>query len=318
MPVIITEEYVKLLIEQNAKMTTTISNMEQDIVKLNQTIAELNKRVAELTEQLNKNSKNSSKPPSSDGLKKPSVNKDRSLRGKSGKKQGGQEGHKGMNLMLSRDIDHFEQHMHSDCTGCPMRTRCLIQACIKEKRINADAEVRITLTEHQQILVPECPMHGGERKGEFPADIKAPIQYGKNLQALVVALNTVGSVSINRTHEILASVFNIPLSTGTIKNMVTRFSDRISSTCEKIRQVVAELDLINCDETGGRVDGHTGWIHDASNALYTYLTFSWKRGCIGMEEADVLPNFRGIIIHDCWSYKHTAYAVHICFVNCKA
>ena len=45
---------------------------------------------------------------------------------------------------------------------------------------------------------------------------------GKNLQALVVALNTVGAVSVNRTHEILSSVFHIPLATGTIKNMVTR------------------------------------------------------------------------------------------------
>ena len=78
------------------------------------------------------------------------------------------------------------------------------------------------VTENEFLEVRECPMHGGVKTGAFPANIKAAVQYGKNLQAMVVAFNTVGSVSINRTHEILSSVFNIPLATGTIKNMVTR------------------------------------------------------------------------------------------------
>ena len=63
----------------------------------------------------------------------------------------------------------------------------------------------------------------------IPKNIKATVQYGKNLQAMVVAFNTVGAVSINRTHEILFSVFNIPLATGTIKNMVTRCAEPLIS-----------------------------------------------------------------------------------------
>ncbi len=84
-------------------------------------------------------------------------------------------------------------------------------------------------------------MHGGDKQGTFPKDIKATVQYGKNLQALVIALNTVGAVSVNRTHEILSSVFNIPLATGTIKNMATRCAGLLSDTYYLSRLFKQEL-----------------------------------------------------------------------------
>ena len=203
--------------------------------------------------------------------------------------------------------------MHSDCEGCPYRNSCLDKACIKETRHEIDAVVKVDVTAHNLIKVHECPLHGGCREGSFPADIKATVQYGKNLQAMVVAFNTVGAVSINRTHEILSSVFNIPLATGTIKNMVTRCADSLKGTYEKIRQMMVCAGLIHCDETGARIDGKTWWVHNASNQDYTYLTIHQKRGRIGIDAADVLPHARGIIVHDCWSsywkYQDVTHAI---------
>ena len=98
---------------------------------------------------------------------------------------------------------------------------------------------------------------GKNFSGTFPEHVKATVQYSPNLQALAVALNAVGAVSINRTHEILSSVFNIPLATGTIKNMVSRVADSLSGTYECIRQRTILSDLIHCDETGTRVNGET-------------------------------------------------------------
>ena len=103
-------------------------------------------------------------------------------------------------------------------------------ACIKETRHEVDAVVTVDVTAHNLIEVRECALHGGVKTGSFPENIKATVQYGKNLQAMVVAFNTVGAVSINRTHEILSSVFNIPLATGTIKNMVTRCAESLKDT----------------------------------------------------------------------------------------
>ena len=145
--------------------------------------------------------------------------------------------------------------MHSDCTGCPYRTKCLDKACIRETRHEIDAVVTVDVTAHNLIEVRGCPLHGGVKTGAFPENIKAAVQYGKNLQAMVVAFNTVGAASINRTHEILSSVFNIPLATGTIKNMVTRCAEALKDTYERIRLKMITLGLVHCDETGTRVDG---------------------------------------------------------------
>ena len=306
MPVNITEEFVRFLMKQNEEQSARIAELSAEIASLNQTIKELK-------EQLNKNSKNSSKPPSSDGLKKPAVNKNKSLRESSGKKQGAQEGHDGVHLSVISDPDHIENHMHSDCTGCPHRAECLSKACIKETRHEIDTVVTVDVTAHNAIEVRECPLHGGVKTGSFPENIKATVQYGKNLQAMVVAFNTVGAVSINRTHEILSSVFNIPLATGTIKNMVTRCAESLKDTYERIRLKMTMLGLVHCDETGSRVDGKTCWVHVASDQDYTYLTISQKRGQIGMDAADVLPHVRGIIVHDCWGsywkYQDVTHAI---------
>ena len=313
MPINITEEFVRFLMEQNASLSEQVAELTATVDSMNQTITELNQTVKELKEQLNKNSKNSSKPPSSDGLQKPAVNKTKSLRKSSGKKQGAQEGHDGVHLSVISDPDHIEDHMHSDCTGCPHRAECLSKACIKETRHEVDTVVTVDVTAHNAIEVRECPLHGGVKPGSFPENIKATVQYGKNLQAMVVAFNTIGAVSINRTHEILSSVFDIPLATGTIKNMVTRCAESLKDTYERIRLKMISLGLFHCDETSSRVDGKTCWVHVASNQDYTYLIINQKRGQIGMDAANVLPHARGIIVHDCWGsywkYQDVTHAI---------
>ena len=94
MPINITEEFVRNLMEQNAALITQVANLTATVASLTQTIKELQA-------QINKNSKNSSKPPSSDGYKK--ANKNRSLREKTGRKTGGQKGHKGVNMKLHHE-----------------------------------------------------------------------------------------------------------------------------------------------------------------------------------------------------------------------
>lgn len=300
MPVKITEEFVRQLMAQVDFLTKQNNTLAVTVDSMNQTIAELNQTIKELKEQLNKNSQNSSKPPSSDGLKKPAVKKNRSLRESSGKKQGGQEGHDGVHLSVTDNPDHIRDHMHTDCTGCPYRAKCLDKACIKETRHEIDAVVTVDVTAHNLVEVCRCPLHGGVKTGAFSENIKATIQYGKNLQAMVVAFNTVGAVSINRTHEILSSVFNIPLAIGTIKNRVTRCTESLKDTYEQIRLKMITLGLIHCDETRSRIDGKTCWVHVASDQDYTYLTINRKRGQIGLDVANILSHFQGITVHDCW------------------
>ena len=190
------DEMNKKLLQQVNSLTSTVDSLNATINAQTQLIAQLNQAIQELKEQLNKNSKNSSKPPSSDGFKKPAP---KSLRKPSGKKAGGQNG-------------------------------------------------------HQALELPICMLYGDTRRGTFPSDVKAAVQYGENLQSLAVALNTVGAVSIKRTHEILSRVFNIPIATGTISSMVKRCADSLSETVGKIKDKMIGSALGHFDETGTRVD----------------------------------------------------------------
>ena len=303
------EMNTQLQMQVNA-LNASLNSLQQSFDAQTALIAQLNQTIQELREQLNKNSKNSSKPPSSDGFKRPAP---KSLRKPSGKKVGGQKGHQGTFLSVLSDPDEIVKHMPSACEGCPHYKMCKGTACVAEKRHVIDAVVTVNVVEHQLLEIPICMLHGDTRKGNFPNDVKATVQYGENLQALSVALNTVGAVSVKRTHEILSGVFNIPLATGTISNMVKRCANAVSETVNRIKQKVANSGLGHFDETGTRVDKKLWWVHDASNCEFTYLDISPKRGYLGMEQCGVLPLFHGIAMHDCWasywSYEDCQHAV---------
>jgi len=292
-------------INANVELRQTIENMRQTADALNQTIDGLNltiealsQTIKELTERVGMNSRNSSKPPSSDGLEKPAP---KSLRTPSGKKPGGQPGHPGAYLSVQREPDETVQHMPSVCQGCKYYELCVSRACVGETRQVVDASVIIKVTAHQSLEVENCFVFGECQKGEFPDEVRAPVQYGENLQALAVSLNTIGAVSVNRTHEILSSVFGIPLSAGFISAMVSRVANSLAETMERIRLSIASYIVDHFDETGTRVDGKNFWVHSASTLLYTLLTISGSRGKSGMDEGGVLPIFTGIAVHDCWS-----------------
>ena len=137
--------------------------------------------------------------------------------------------------------------MHTDCASCPYRDKCAAKACVTETRIVIDAVVEENITACENLCVEVYPFCGESKTGAFPKDVKATVQYGKNLQALVVDFNTVGAVSINRIHEIIGGLFNIPISTGTIKNIVSRGAEKIKLALATIHQKLSESLLVHCD-----------------------------------------------------------------------
>jgi transposase len=196
--------------------------------------------------------------------------------------------------------DHILPHMPSACRSCPKYEQCLKDARVCETRNVIDANVQVEVTAHQTMEVA-CPMCRNTLRGVFPEHIKSTVQYGLNLQALAIALNTVGAVSLNRTSEILRSVFSIPITNGTICAMVKRCASGLNDTLEHIRNRLLSSVNNHCDETGIRVEGKTRWVHVISNSQYTYLAVDQKRGWEGMTAIGVLPDYQGIITHDCWA-----------------
>lgn len=302
-------EFEQVLLQRLEEKDQMIASLQATISSLQTSMEEMSQVIAALKEQLKKNSNNSSKPPSSDGYRKPSP---KSLRESSGKKQGGQKDHPGSYLSVCAEPDQVVPHMPSACTSCPRYEECKGASSVAEQRTVIDITVDVNICAHHALAV-DCPIRGISLKGEFPADVRGPLQYGQNLQALVVSLNTVGALGIHRIHEILGSVFNIPLSTGVIATITGRCADAVSNIVSKIRQKVCDSALAHFDETGTRVDGKTWWVHVACNDKYTYLYAHRKRGVQAMDDGGVLPGFHGISIHDCWkpywNYEGILHAV---------
>lgn len=282
-------------------LTDLVNALTESNKALKDTITELQDTIKELQRRLGQNSQNSSKPPSSDGFKKPNP---KSLRQKSGKKPGGQKGHAGKNMQLPHDPDNFKQHMPSRCLLCTHFAECVesghVFSCA-EKRYEVNAEVKTVVTEHQMVEVEQCPCTGESLTGRFPDHIKAYIQYGDSVTVLAGILNTYGAVSVNRIHVILSSLLNVSLSCGTISSMVSRCSKVVGPVMEKIRKLISGGAVAHFDETGSNVNGKTFWTHSSSTARLTYQTVNKKRGKQGMDANGVLPDFRGIAMHDCWA-----------------
>jgi len=264
-------------------------------------------KIAVLEACLNQNSKNSSKPPSSDGLKKP-----KSLRQPSGKKAGGQPGHEGNGPRLMKEPDQHVDHKPQECLHCPRGT-CYAKQSIQETRYEIDINVSTVTTAHHAIRI-KCPHSNEILIGRFPPGINSTIQYGLNLEALAVSLNTIGMVSVNRTHEILNDVFGVPISTGTISAMVSNCADKVARTVNEIKEAIITEPIIHVDETGIRVDKQTVWAHVASTDNLTYIAVEESRGKRGMDAIGVLLGYLGTAIHDCWAsyFLYTAIRHGLC------
>ena len=170
------------------------------------------------------------------------------------------KGYQGTHLAVISKTDEVKQHMHADCNSFPYWDKCAVKACVKETRNVIDAVVEVNITAHEKLFVEVCSLCGESKTGVFPKDVKANVQYGKNLQVLVGAFNTVGAVSVNRIQEIFGGVFNIPLSTGTIKNIVSHCDEK--PALETIRRKLSESPLVHCDETGTNIDGKLHWVYN--------------------------------------------------------
>lgn len=280
-----------------ARLKAIILELQEIIRQQAATIERLQAENAELKARLNKNSRNSSKPPSSDGLAKPRTS---SLRKKSGKKPGAQPGHKGHGFVLTAPVTEMIAHKPAQCADCPRNGHCASLSRSATRNV-VDVEISTKVTGHytEQYV---CPLLAGKIiSGQFPPCVNSSVQYGDSIRALAIALNTVGMVSIDRVHKILSGTFALPVSTGTIARMVRQFGQAVSATVEEIKTALLDSPVVNCDETGLRVAGRTCWVHSACDAHHTYLSVQPRRGREGMEKAGFLPAYKGTIIHDCWS-----------------
>jgi len=301
----------KLDLPTPAQIQTVYHQGEDAVVALvTQLIAmltALEDRVQVLEDQLAKNSGNSSKPPSSDGLGKPQP---RSLREASGKASGGQPGHLGHTLKAVQQPDHIQVHAVVVCQQCQAPLEQIVSSDYEKRQIFDVPPMRVEVTEHR-AEIKTCPHCGKITKGTFPAEATQPVQYGPQLQAQAVYFNAYHFIPLERTAEIFNDLYAHPLSEAAVQQANLNLAEQIAPAVAAIKEQVTQAAVAHFDESGLRVAGCLHWVHVASTARLTYYAHQLKRGTVAMKAIDVLPQFTGTAVHDALpSYFQYANAKH--------
>jgi transposase len=293
----LTEEDIRLLFRQGED---TIVAIIMELIRMNK---ELSDRIQVLEDHLAKNSRNSGKPPSSDGYQKPAP---KSLRKRHGRKSGGQPGHTGNTLKAVDKPDFVEIHPVNQCKRCQGSLKSVTVKTIERRQVFDLPRVVMKVTEHQ-AEVKVCPYCGDKNNGEFPASVTQAVQYGPEFKAQVVYLNQYQFLPLERTAEIIETVYGHRPSQASIITACEEVAELVKPINKAIKMHVTQHEkVVHFDETGLRVDGKTYWLHSASTALLSYYAVHPKRGKSAMDAIGILPNLIGRAMHDGWPsyYKY--------------
>jgi len=266
----------------------------------------LEELVAALTAQLNKDSKNSNKPPSSDGLKKGKVKNSRVA---SGRPSGGQAKHKGVTKELNpspETIIEIKPKTECECGG-----KILIQTDKFTVRQVTDIQLPKAITIEYRNMEGICEKCGKVHKGNFPEKVRGVVSYGDSIQAIVTYLNVYQMLPLKRATELVEDLFGIKISQGMIVASGQEAYDELEGTESQSKDELKNSEVVNFDETGVRVNGKTHWMHSAGTDSCTVYFIHKKRGKEAMDEMGILSSFSGTAIHDHWkSYYHYTQCAH--------
>lgn len=281
-----------------------IKDLTEKIATLTSTVEKLEERIKELSVQKSKDSHNSSKPPSTDGLKK----KTKSLRKKSNRKTGGQHGHKGTTLKMVDDPEHIEK---IELCGCKKCGRKFLET---EKKIDKRQVIEVSLqrvvTEYQTEYA-DCIECNTRSKTEFPDFCKQKIQYGSGFKSLIVYLNKYQFLPLQRTAELSKEFFGLKISEATILSFCKEGYDKLASFETITKKLLTEAKVLHGDESGGRCENALKWFHAACTRLLTIFAFHGRRGKEAMDAIGILPEFKGKLVHDFWKTYFKYFCEHV-------
>jgi transposase len=271
-----------------------IAELEAKVIRLESIIEKLLEEIENLKHR--KNSRNSSIPPSKDENR---LLKNQSLRTKSGKKAGGQPGHKGTTLKMVEHPDQIIRHKPDFCTCCGNDLSNTSQAFLLKRQVVDIPVISPTYTEHQ-IFKKTCSC-GHQNSSVFLENIKASISYGSTIQATIAYMHTRQYLPFERMSEFFKDVCNLPISQGTICNLLNDFAFKAQPAYNLIAEKVAKQKVVGTDETGIRVNGKNNWFWTWQSKFVSYVVFSKNRG-IATIDANFPKSFKNaVLVHDCWA-----------------
>jgi transposase len=273
-----------------------IAELEAIVTQQREQIEQLGAYIRDLEARLAKDSHNSSKPPSSDGLKR----KTKSLRVKSGKKPGGQLGHRGETLRLVALPDEVVEHRPAHCAQCqtPLADA---ETVLRERRQVQELPpvVRLVVREHQALHV-RCPACAHVSVAVFPPEAPSRAQYGSGVRALAVYLVEQQQLPLGRVQQVLADLLGMRLARGTLVGWIAQVVRVLEPVEQYIKDALSQAPVLHHDETSVRRAGTLAWAHVTSTQRLTHYAIHPKRGHEATDAIGILPTYRGVSVHDGW------------------
>jgi len=258
--------------------------LSDQLTDLAQQLQKQSESIHELQAKLSKNSKNSSKPPSSDDYKK--QKRTVSLRPKGEKPNGGQKGHKGETLKQTDKPDEIEMHDKDYCENCQASLDEVEVSSLEERQVFDIPAMKIIVTSHQ-ATVKICLEYQTENKGDFPEKVTRPVQYGDRVKTVASYFNNEHFIPVARTAQIFKDLYGRAPSEAFILKACQQLNEHIEPSRKAVKHLLHQAPLLHSDETGLRVEGKLYWLHSASTVKLTDYEVHEKRGKEGMDAAGI-------------------------------
>jgi transposase len=293
-----TDEAIHTAYEQGeASIMALFHEVAVQMTELAKQLAKQGEVLHELQARLAKSSRNSSKPPSSDGYGK--VKRTESLRKSGDKPNGGQPGHDGQTLMASEYPDRVKSHEVHNCAYCQAPLAEIESVGYEERQVFDIPAIRIEVTAHR-AEIKVCPACGSVSKGTFPESVSQAVQYGPAVNTWASYFTNQHHVPVERTTEIFADLVHHRVSEATVLKASAQLERCIAPSTEAVKEMLRDAEVMHVDESGLRVRGKLHWLHVASTESLTSYEVHAKRGQEAMEDAGILGEFQGTAVHDHW------------------
>jgi transposase len=293
-----TDEEIHTAFEQGeASVMALFHDVAAQVTELAQQLAKQGELLQELQARVAKSSRNSSKPPSSDGYRK--VKRTESLRKSGDRPPGGQPGHAGQTLMASEHPDQVETYEVPCCAHCQASLAEIESVGYEERQVFEIPAIRIEVTAHR-AEIKVCPRCRSASKGTFPESVSQAVQYGPAVNAWASYFTNQHHIAVERTSEIFEDLVQHRVSEATVLKASKQLERCIEPSTEAVKGRLRDAEVLHVDESGLRVTGKLHWLHVASTESLTSYEVHAKRGQEAMDDAGILGEFKGRAVHDHW------------------
>ncbi|MEI8087876.1 MAG: transposase [Paludibacter sp.] len=303
---------ISIPLSEYNELKTLIASLSEKIKFLIESNNSKDEKIKGLEEKINllkngRKSNTSSTPPSQDIGRSNKKNS----RIKTGRKTGGQDDHPGYYLERKEIPDEIIDHKADYCSNCGADLRQV------DSKLNGNES-------KQEVIIPSiqaqylehrshsktCPCCKAICKGVIPERLKAPIQYGSSVSTAVVYFSVVQYMPYKRIAITLRDIFHIPISEGTVDNMLDTSMEKAKPVYSIIQNKIGQSKIVGGDETGCRIANKTGWFFTWQNSSLTFIASSFSRGYKTIETyfKDGFP--KAIYVSDCLPAQLKTPALH--------